>query len=328
MHTAHHLCTPADPAAVAELLAAALDTAAHGWPVFPLAPGTKRPALHGLTRCPRTGSCTAGHLGWEQRATTDPHVIRAAWSRQPFNIGIPTGPAGLVVIDLDMPDVDATPPAQWARFDIGDGADVLSELARIANRVVPATRTVTTPSGGTHLYFRAPAGVELRNTAGEAGNGLGWLIDTRAHGGYVVAPGSRTPHGRYLLTDDRDPAELPTWLLQRLQPAPLPTAPTAPARTGRGRAAAYLEAALRAETARVIDAPAGQRNARLYVAAVALGQLVAGGALPDDQARAALRDAAARHVAIRAYSAYQAEQTITSGLRAGARRPRSIGDAA
>lgn len=314
--------------AVAELLAAALDTAAHGWPVFPLTPATKRPALHGHARCPQTGACAAGHLGWEQRATTDPDRIRAAWSRRPFNIGIPTGPAGLVVIDLDMPDLNDTPPAQWARFDIGDGADVLADIARDANRVVPATRTVTTPSGGTHLYFRAPAGVQLRDTAGDAGNGLGWLIDTRAHGGYVVAPGSRTAHGRYALTDDRDPVELPAWLLQRLRPAPLPTAAAGPVRTGRGRADAYLEAALRAETERVTGAAAGQRNFSLYVAAHALGQLVVGRAITDDHARTVLRDAAARHIAIGAYSAHQADQTISSGLRAGARRPRSVRGAA
>lgn len=312
----------------AELLAAALNTAARGWPVFPLTPGAKRPALHGLTRCPRTGPCSAGHQGWEQRATTDPDRIHAAWSRRPFNIGIPTGPAGLVVVDLDAPDPDQAPPQRWARLDITSGADVLAALAAESRETIPPTRTVTTPSGGRHLYFLAPAGVELRNTAGYAGAGLGWCIDTRAHGGYVVAPGSHTAEGPYLLADGRDPAELPAWLLQRLRPAPLPPPPAAPTRTGQGRAAAYLDAALRAETARVLDAPARQRNACLYVASVALGQLVAGGALREDQARTVLRDAAARHIALRAYSAHQADQTITSGLRAGANRPRSIRHAA
>jgi hypothetical protein len=130
------------------------------------------------------------------------------------------------------------------------------------------------------------------------------------------------------VTDDREPAPLPAWLLQRLAPAPLPSAPAAPIRTGTGRQGRYLEAAVRAETARVLDAPPGQRNACLYVASVALGQLVAGGALAEHDARAALRAAAATHVAARAYSQHQAEQTITSGLRAGARRPRRLGDAA
>ena len=97
-------------------------------------------------------------------------------------------------------------------------------------------------------------------------------------------------------------------------------------RTVSGRRARYLAAAIEAETARVHDAPAGQRNACLYVAAVALGQLVAGGALPEPGARAALLSAAGRHLALGAYSPRQANQTITSGLRAGSRRPRTIAD--
>jgi hypothetical protein len=78
----------------------------------------------------------------------------------------------------------------------------------------------------------------------------------------------------------------------------------------------------------VLKAPAGQRNHSLYLAAVALGQLVAGGALPEHDARAELHAAAAPHIAVGAYRALQAEKTITSGLRAGARRPRRLGEAA
>ncbi|MEU9856364.1 bifunctional DNA primase/polymerase, partial [Streptomyces sp. NPDC047974] len=84
-------------------LQAALDAAARGWAVFPLRPGTKRPALHGETRCPRAGACAGGHVKWEDRATTDPERITRAWTQAPFNIGLATGPSGLVVIDLDMP---------------------------------------------------------------------------------------------------------------------------------------------------------------------------------------------------------------------------------
>lgn len=85
---------------------------------------------------------------------------------------------------------------------------------------------------------------------------------------------------------------------------------------------------LRASPARVHNAAAGQRNACLYIASVALGQLVAGGALPEPDARTVLLSAAGRHVALGAYSPAQAEKTITSGLHAGARRPRRIGEAA
>ncbi|MGE3413438.1 MAG: bifunctional DNA primase/polymerase [Dehalococcoidia bacterium] len=318
----------------ARLLAAALDTAARGWPVFPLRPGTKRPALHHASRCPATGPCAGGHAGWEQRATTDPDRIRRAWAAGAFNVGLPCGRAGLVIVDLDMPDpgdpADTVPPV-WAARGVGDGAGVLAWLAHAVGEEVPATRTVATPRGGRHLYFLAPTGAGapvLRNTAGDRGRGLGWKVDTRAHGGYVVAPGSATPDGVYRLADDRDPAPLPTWLARRLTAPPLPPVPTGSIRTAAGRISRYLHAAITAETARVTSAPAGQRNASLYVAAIALGQLVAGGALSEPDARAVLRSAAAGHVALGAYNPHQAEQTITSGLRAGAKRPRTITDPA
>ncbi|GAA3068461.1 bifunctional DNA primase/polymerase [Pseudonocardia yunnanensis] len=320
--------------AASDLLDVALATAARGWPVIPLVPGGKRPALHGIDHCASTGVCAGGHQGWEQRATCDPQRIRRAWSTGPFNVGIACGPAGLVVIDLDTIDPDDpedVPPAKWMQLGITSGADVLAVLAERAGQPMPATRTVDTPSGGRHLYFLAPDGPAapaLRNTSGARGNGLGWKIDTRAHGGQVVAAGSRTPDGVYRLVDAREPVPLPGWLLQRLRPAPPPPIPAGPVHTGHGRRARYLAAAITAETARVHNAAAGQRNACLYVASVALGQLVAGGTLPEADARAALISAAGRHLALRAYSPRQAEQTITSGLRAGARRPRRVEDAA
>jgi len=235
------------------------------------------------------------------------------------------------VIDLDTLDPGEQPPREWAARGVTDGAGVLAALVAEHGRPLPATHTVVTPSGGRHLYFRAPSGPGapvLRNTAGDRGNGIGWKIDTRAHGGYVVAAGSTVPDGAYQLTDDRDPAELPAWITRRLTPPPPPAVPAGPIRTGHGRRDRYLDVALRAETARVTGAPASQRNACLYVASIALGQLVAGGSLPEGEARAALLSASAGHVALGAYSRRQADQTISSGLRAGANRPRRIEDAA
>jgi hypothetical protein len=319
----------------ARLLRVALTIAGRGWPVFPLRPGGKRPTLHRADHCPGTGACAAGHQGWEQRATTDPERIRRAWSVGPgWNIGVATGPAGLVVVDLDVPDPtdpDDVPPPRWARLGATCGAEVLALLAAQAGQPFPDTHTVETPSGGWHLVFLAPAGPgapQLRNTAGERGNGLGWKVDTRAHGGYVVAAGSATPAGRYRVVDARDPVPLPDWLTQRLRPTPPPPPPEAPIAIGGNRNDRYLAAAIRGERQRVLEAPPGQRNHSLYLAAVALGQLVAGGALPDHDARAELRAAADPHIAAAAYSALQAEKTISSGLRAGARRPRRLGDAA
>ncbi|HEX2300468.1 MAG TPA: bifunctional DNA primase/polymerase, partial [Pseudonocardiaceae bacterium] len=164
----------------------------------------------------------------------------------------------------------------------------------------------------------------LRNTQGERGAGLGWKIDTRAHGGYVLAPGSIVDGRRYSVVQDSAPAPLPGWLLERLQPAPLPPPPDHPRQVATSRRGRYLQAAIDAETAKVTDAPKGQRNAALYAAAVALGQLVAGGALVDHEVTEILMRAAGKHLAVGAYSPRQATATITSGLRAGANRPRRV----
>ena len=162
---------PTTAEASAELLAAALDHARRGWRVFPLRPGDKRPAMR----------------DWETRATTDPDRITRAWTAGAFNIGIATGPSGLVVLDLDQPKPGTVPPPAWRQPGIRDGGDVLAALAEANDQPLPVeTYTVRTGSGGMHLYFAAPADAALRNTAGR----LGWLIDTRAAGGYVVAAGS------------------------------------------------------------------------------------------------------------------------------------------
>ncbi|ARZ68747.1 DNA primase [Streptomyces albireticuli] len=196
------------------LLAAALDCAGRGWPVIPLHPRAKRPAGHPERSCPHTGRCASGHRTPEQRATTDPDLIHAAWARHPYNVGVATGPAGLLVIDLDLPkpeEPEGTP----------DGATSLKALCVRAGKSLPATYRVRTPSGGCHLYFAAPPGVRLKCSAGR----LGKHIDTRAWGGYVVAPHSITPQGAYEITDPAPVAALPRWVAALLLEPPEPAAP-------------------------------------------------------------------------------------------------------
>ncbi|KIZ17365.1 bifunctional DNA primase/polymerase [Streptomyces natalensis] len=261
------------------LLSAALTAAERGWPVFPLRPGDKRPALHGEARCPHTGPCTEGHRKWEQRATTNPDRIRAAWSTGPYNIAIATGPAGLVVVDLDVPKNNTK--------DAPSGATTFQALCERAGQPMPTTYTVRTPSGGGHLYFTAPPGARLPNTAGA----LGPRIDTRAGGGYVVAPTSTTPTGTYDVLDNAPAAPLPQWLLSALAPRSRP----APARFApiTVSASRYADAAFNNEVRAVATAAEGTRNATLLRAARALGRLVASGDLPRAQVEEALSWAAA-----------------------------------
>jgi len=107
-----------------------------------------------------------------------------------YNVGIAPGPSGLLVIDLDAPKPGQVTPPRWREPGISDGTGVLTVLCEEAGEPFPGeTFTVRTGRGRLHLYFTAPPGTALRNASGEHG-GLGWLIDTRAHGGYILAPGS------------------------------------------------------------------------------------------------------------------------------------------
>jgi hypothetical protein len=316
------MITTQDPGSSNHMLAAALTAAGRGWHVFPLRHATKVPALHGARCCPRLGSCADGHVGWEQRATIDPDRIRSAWSAGQFNIGIATGPSTLVVIDLDTAKPDDGPrPAEWDVPGVRDGQDVLAVLADRHDQPVPAdTFTVATPSGGLHLYFRAPVDAALRNTAGT----LGWKMDTRAHGGYVAGPASSVDGVRYRVVLDVPVAPLPGWLVALLCRSLLPAAPDQPVRVVSGRRSRYLDAAMSLECQKVHDAAKGQRNATLYAAAVALGQLVAGKELAEHEVTERLLTAAGRHIAVGAYSEHQARATIASGLQRGANRPRRV----
>ncbi|WP_165985026.1 bifunctional DNA primase/polymerase [Streptomyces sp. YIM 98790] len=255
------------------LLAAALAAAARGWPVIPLRPGGKRPAGHPEDRCPRAGRCAAGHRTPEQRATTDRTLIEACWAQRPYNVGIATGPAGLVVVDLDVPKGPGDRPRdEWTLPGVSDGMDVFAVLCERHGEQFPAdTYTVRTRRGGVHLYFAAPAGAELRNTSGQ----LGWKVDTRAHGGYVVAAGSQVDGRPYTVLNDAPPAMLPGWLMTALTPPRRSVARpviTAPRNAGR-----VARVALERESQAIASAPEGERERRLFTASRAMGRFVAWG---------------------------------------------------
>jgi hypothetical protein len=281
---------------------AALASAEDGYFVFPLHPGKKIPAIR----------------RWQQMATQDPSLIEHWWRSGCRNIGIAAGPSRILVLDLDV-SRGGQPPPRWA--DAHDGHDVLTRMAVIAERTIPATRTVATPSGGQHLYFRAPLKPALRNTAGQ----LGWCIDTRGVGGYVVGPGSSLPIGRYELVRALPVAELPEWLLTALAPAqPQPAvSPAAEFAVPRNRAA-YVGAIVAAECRAVTEAPIGKRHHTLLRASRNLGRLVGGRALVASTARQALVEAAHGYVGVENYTAHQVECDVADGLAYGAQLPRFL----
>jgi hypothetical protein len=300
------------------LMGVALGAARHGMAVFPLWPRSKTPSLHGRGHCDGTGVCAEGHLGWEQRATTDPDLIRHWWSESPSsNVGVACGPSRLYVLDLDTAHGEEAPTAwEGARH----GRDVLARLADQAGQPYPATFTVRTPSGGQHLYFRVPSDSPLRNTSGRAG----WRIDSRGHGGLVVAPGSVRHNGHYVVTHLGPIEPLPPWVSElfvpppRPEPEPEPLGHTHPPSDARRRR--YLETV----AAGVAHAPPHTAHDALVRAAYSLGRLVAGGVLTDNEARTSLH-IAAHH---RRIPATEADAAINDGLHAGSRYPRQLEDRA
>ncbi|MER6286527.1 bifunctional DNA primase/polymerase [Streptomyces sviceus] len=285
------------------LLDAALTAADRGWHVFPLRPGTKRPALHGEKACTRTGQCASGHRKWEQRATTDPDRIRAAWSRTPFNVGIATGPSGLIVIDLDVPKDHSNADAPY-------GAATFAALCERAGHTVPSTYDTRTASGGRHLYFNAPSGVRLGNTAGTVAD----AVDTRAWGGYVVAAGSILHEGSYTVVSDVAAAVLPDWLGDLLLPAV--SRPAAPLRLPAVNGNRAALAALEAECHLVATAPDGLRNTILNRCAFKVGRFVAWGDLPRHVAEEAFQAAGES----RGLTAAECRATIRSALDSSIRK--------
>ncbi|MBV1939875.1 bifunctional DNA primase/polymerase [Streptomyces sp. BV286] len=280
------------------LLNAALDAALRAWHVIPLRANDKRPAGHAEKYCPGTGRCAEGHLTPEQRATTDADLLTAAWTQQPYNVGIATGPSGLLVVDLDTLKTEepkGTP----------DGATSLQALCERAEQDIPATYRVRTARGGEHLYFTQPPGIRLHSTAGR----LAKKIDTRGWGGYVVAAGSTTPDGTYDVLDDRPPAVLPEWLHEALKPRPRPVQGSTVAVTT--RASGYAAAALRGEADNVAHAADGTRNTVVLRAARALGRLVASGDLTRGEVEEALSRAAAGNAT---QSQRYYDDVITRGL--------------
>ncbi|MGX1490321.1 bifunctional DNA primase/polymerase [Streptomyces tendae] len=249
------------------LLAAALLSAERGWPVIPLHPSTKRPAGHPERACPRTGRCTGGHRTPEQRATTDPDLIQRAWANHPYNVGIATGPAGLLVVDLDVPKDEEQEGAP-------DGATSFKALCERAGEPYPYTYEVRTPSGGRHLYFTAPPGVWLKCSVKK----LAPHIDTRAWGGYVVAAGSVTPQGVYEVAEAAPVASLPAWLAALLtEPAQPATPPVlTPVRDGTKAARTALERECAVVAAATEGGPNG-RNATLHTSACKVARFVAWG---------------------------------------------------
>jgi Bifunctional DNA primase/polymerase, N-terminal len=160
---------------------AALALASRGLRVFPIIARTKNPAIKDNLRL----------------ATIDEGIIRAWWRNLDFNVAIATGPnSGVWVLDIDGEEGEST----LRRLETQHGA-------------LPATVESITGGGGRHLFWRWPAGAEIRNSQVRADLPG---IDVRANGGFVVAPPSIHPSGSayaWSVDSASEFAEAPEWLI-------------------------------------------------------------------------------------------------------------------
>lgn len=294
MATAHNTVSP--------LLAAALDYAEGGWPVFPCHPDTKQPLTkHGF-----------------QDATTEPRTIQAWWTRHPTAmIGVPTGPAiGAWVLDVDDPST----------------FEAACEIA------LPNTRRCQTGKGY-HLYFVWDEAAPIINAQRTS---KAWGIpglpgaDVRGKGGFVIVPPSLHPSGKpYTWNRDVDASEAPEELVQLVRERrPIEAVPVAADQPDgqagncppQGEDTPYGLAALKRECDAVRTAAPGEQEGTLNIASLRIGALVGGGALLLGTATATLVEAGLSMVSGDPRHPWTREglrQKVDRSLRDGMRKPRS-----
>jgi hypothetical protein len=210
--------------------------------------------------------------------------------------GLPTGPGtGVFVVD----------------------ADSAAAITGLERKGMPDTWSVCTRKGR-HWYFLWPDFI-IQNSASKVAPGL----DVRGRGGFVAVPGSPGSIGfayhwaPHCSPSDVSLASAPQWLLDVLRPKLQPVcAPVSP-KPFSGSITAYARAALKQELERMCTARDGCRNDTACRVAFKLGQLVAGGELPEAQVREALYTVADGWL-----DAAKTRDTIDRQMQAGASSPR------
>jgi P4 family phage/plasmid primase-like protien len=270
--------------------------ARSGLHVHPLAPRGKRP------------STAEGY----KDATNDPAQIALWWEQRPdANIGVACGASNLVVLDEDKPGEVGRLCAQY-------------------KQPVPETMRVATGKGW-HWYFGQPSdGPRIRNSG--IPKKLGYEIDVRGDGGYVVGPGSIHPEGAVYKVDGgrHGITAIPGWLADLLRDRGTPSAArTRPAdaksteakrSTTTSPAATRLGlAALERELAEFKATRNGGRNNQLNRSTFNLSQLARDGQLGREQVRQELTKAALTA----GLDEREIAATISSAMAAGEANPRS-----
>ena len=271
--------------------------------------------------------------------------------------GAAAGPSGLVLVDIDahggpppptlatglLPGIDlateAIPREAWAdpaRFR--DGRDTLALLARLRGGPRPWPTgpehqpvTAATPSGGVHLWYRAPV-PNLRQALSDPHGryGPGWQIDLKAGWSYGIAPGATTTAGTYRLRggDPARPGRMPPWLASEIirvaaTTPPRPTRPPTPEPGGGPGPAAYLAAVIDRGAAQLANMTDGRQRA-LSALAFHAGGLLAWSGLDRDHITSQLINAGATARLSHGSSARIVHRAIANGISRPVRQPGSL----
>jgi hypothetical protein len=234
-----------------ELLAEALLCVERGWRVLPVVFQKKVPAVVTLQR---GHQAVAGELvpfgkRGVKDATSNVELVREIWSRGRYNVGLACGVAsGVVVVDVDAYKSDEV--AAWLAAARTDGR-------------LPATLERRTGSGGVHLVYALPAGLEsVRTSRREYG------VDVQGDDTYVVWAGVNAK-GPYEAVNDLPIALAPAWLIEtrpearakRLGKTTAPkTAPKTAAKIRLGAAGSWPDEPLLVRLHRAAGLPIGERR--------------------------------------------------------------------
>lgn len=176
----------------------------HGFPVFP---ARERPHEYTdrKTGKPRVLKAKSPYTtNGLKDATTDVAKINAYWKKHPDAlVGVACGQrSGILAVDIDS------------------GGNKCGEASFAATGLtIPTTVQTRTMSGGRHIFFKYPEGLNIGNSASTC---FGKDIDVRAEGGYVIFAGSVLPDGRRyeyiqgLSIEEVEIAPLPDEYLKRL----------------------------------------------------------------------------------------------------------------
>lgn len=112
-------------------------------------------------------------MPWKPFQKTPPSLeqLDGLFAKYPSADGLGILTTGMVVVDVDP-------------LRVGSPNPFLTDPEYAA--LIASAPAVETPRGGVHLYFRAPAGTRLRNSA----NALAPNVDIRADGGFLMVPPS------------------------------------------------------------------------------------------------------------------------------------------